>query len=53
MWWGSINSRARGYFERCFNCGYSWNLGQMYKDGLLRGKTGLVVICASGPEDAF
>jgi NAD(P)H dehydrogenase (quinone) len=50
IWWFSVPAMLKGWFDRVFATGYSWDFGAIYDKGLLRGKKALMVAVPGGPE---
>lgn len=54
LWWSSVPAVLKGWFDRVFAMGVTWDgRGQIFEEGLLRGKQALIVTTAAEPSDHY
>ncbi len=53
MWWFSVPAILKGWFDRVLAMGVTWDGGQIYERGLLRGKQAMLIISAGGPHEYY
>ncbi len=53
VWWHSVPAILKGYMDRVFSLGFAYKYGDKGPEGLLKGKTGLLVTtCGASREMA-
>jgi NAD(P)H dehydrogenase (quinone) len=53
VWWFSAPAILKGWFDRVFATGVTWNFGHIYDAGLLKGKKAMLVVTTGGGEDLY
>lgn len=54
LWWSSLPAIMKGWLDRVFAMGVAWDSrGQVFSEGLLRGKQAMVVTSTSEPGDNY
>lgn len=53
VWWFSVPAILKGWFDRVFAAGVTWDFGAIYDKGLLRGKKGMLAITTGGPSELY
>jgi NAD(P)H dehydrogenase (quinone) len=53
VWWFSAPAILKGWFDRVFATGVTWNFGHIYDTGLLKGKKAMLVVTTGGGEDLY
>ena len=53
VWWFSVPAILKGWFDRVLAMGVAWDGGQIYEDGLLRGKQAMLIMAAGGPDEYY
>jgi NAD(P)H dehydrogenase (quinone) len=53
VWWFSAPAILKGWFDRVFATGVTWNFGNIYDSGLLKGKKAMLVVTTGGGEDLY
>jgi NAD(P)H dehydrogenase (quinone) len=53
IWWFSAPAILKGWFDRVFATGVTWNFGSIYDSGLLKGKKAMLVVTTGGGEDLY
>lgn len=53
VWWFSVPAMLKGWFDRVFATGLTWDFGAIYEKGLLRGKKAMMVAVPGGPADLY
>jgi NAD(P)H dehydrogenase (quinone) len=53
VWWFSVPAILKGWFDRVFVTGVTWNFGHIYDAGLLKGKKAMLVVTTGGGEDLY
>lgn len=53
VWWFSTPAILKGWFDRVFATGVTWDFGAIYDKGLLRGKKGMLSITTGGPHELY
>ena len=53
IWWFSVPAILKGWFDRVFAMGVTWDAGKIYDKGLLRGKSVMLCGIAGFPEDYY
>ena len=53
MYWGTVTAMLKGWLDRVFTCGFAWGFGSIFKTGLLKGKTALLITTLGLPEAAY
>lgn len=53
LWWFTVPAILKGWFDRVFAAGFSWDFGKMYSNGLLKGKKAMLTITTGGGADLY
>lgn len=53
IWWFSVPAILKGWFDRVFAMGVTWDGGKIYKNGLMRGKQAMFIGSAGGPAKYY
>jgi NAD(P)H dehydrogenase (quinone) len=53
IWWFSVPALMKGWFDRVLAMGVTWDGGQIYENGMLRGKQAILIAVAGGPTDYY
>ena len=54
LWWSSVPAILKGWLDRVFAMGVAWDgRGQVFSEGLLRGKQALIVTNAAEPSENY
>lgn len=53
IWWFSVPAMLKGWFDRVFATGSTWDFGKIYEKGLLRGKKAMMVAVPGGPAELY
>jgi NAD(P)H dehydrogenase (quinone) len=53
IWWFSPPAILKGWLERVFACGFAWDFGKTYAQGLLRGKKAMLSITTGGGPEGY
>lgn len=54
LWWSSVPAILKGWLDRVLAMGVAWDgRGQVFEEGLLRGKQALVVTTAAEPSENY
>lgn len=54
LWWSSVPAILKGWIDRVLAMGVAWDgRGQIFSDGLLRGKQALIVTTAAEPTENY
>jgi putative NADPH-quinone reductase len=53
VWWFSAPAILKGWFDRVFATGVTWNFGYIDDADLLKGKIAMLVITMGGGEDLY
>jgi NAD(P)H dehydrogenase (quinone) len=53
IWWFSVPAILKGWFDRVFAAGITWDFGRIYEQALLRGKRAMLVVTTGGPEEFY
>ena len=53
LWWFSLPAILKGWVDRVFAMGFSYNLGQAYEKGIFRGKRGMLSFTTGGPPATY
>jgi NAD(P)H dehydrogenase (quinone) len=53
VWWFSAPAILKGWFDRVLAAGFAWDFGKIYKDGLLPGKKGMLVVTTGGNAQIY
>lgn len=53
IWWFSVPAIMKGYFDRVLAMGVAWDSGRIYENGLLKGKSAMVIASGGGPVDYY
>ena len=48
IWWFSAPAMLKGWFDRVFATGVTWNFGHIYDGALLKGKKAMLVVTTGG-----
>jgi NAD(P)H dehydrogenase (quinone) len=53
LWWGSAPAILKGWFDRVLAMGVAWDGGQMYQNGLMKGKSAMLAVSAGHPSEFY
>lgn len=53
LWWFSVPAILKGWFDRVFATGVTWDFDAIYDKGLLKGKRGMLVLTTGGPHEIY
>ena len=53
LWWFSLPAILKGWVDRVFAMGFSYNLGQSYENGVFRGKRAMLSFTTGGPLTSY
>ena len=53
IWWFLAPAILKGWFDRIFATGVTWNFGSIYDSGLLKGKKAMLVVTTGGGQDLY
>lgn len=53
IWWFGPPAILKGWFDRVFAMGVTWDAGKMFSNGLLKGKSALITAVSGFPEDFY
>lgn len=53
MWWYSVPAILKGWFDRVLAMGVAWDSGEIYEQGLMRGKQAMMVMAAGAPDEFY
>jgi NAD(P)H dehydrogenase (quinone) len=53
LWWFSLPAILKGWVDRVFAMGFSYNIGQSYEKGIFRGKRAMLSFTTGGPEATY
>jgi NAD(P)H dehydrogenase (quinone) len=53
IWWFSVPAILKGWFDRVLAMGVAWDSGQIYENGLFRGKQAMLLAAAGGPDQYY
>jgi NAD(P)H dehydrogenase (quinone) len=53
IWWFSVPAMLKGWFDRVFATGLTWDFGRIYDKGLLRGKKTMLIAVPGGPPELY
>jgi NAD(P)H dehydrogenase (quinone) len=53
LWWFSLPAILKGWVDRVFAMGFSYNIGQSYEKGIFRGKRAMLSFTTGGPAAAY
>ena len=53
LWWFGLPAILKGWVDRVFAMGVAYGQGQMYEQGVFRGKRALLALTTGGPETAY
>jgi len=53
IWWSSVPAIMKGWFDRVLAMGVAWDGGQIYQNGLMRGRQAILVGAAGHPEEYY
>lgn len=53
IWWFGVPAILKGWFDRVLAMGVAWGSGQIYENGLLRGKQAMIIASAGGPAHYY
>lgn len=53
IWWFSVPAILKGWFDRVFAMGVTWDGGKIYENGLMRGKQAMIIGSAGGPSQYY
>lgn len=53
IFWGSLPAILKGWFDRVFVRGKTWDVNQWHENGLLKGRKALLVVSVAGKKEDF
>jgi len=53
LWWFSLSAILKGWVDRVFAMGFSYDIGQSYENGIFRGKRAMLSFTTGGPPAAY
>ena len=53
LWWFSLPAILKGWVDRVFAMGFSYNLGLAYEKGIFRGKRAMLSFTTGGPPASY
>ncbi len=53
LWWFSLPAILKGWVDRVFAMGFSYNIGQAYEKGIFRGKRAMLSFTTGGPPATY
>jgi NAD(P)H dehydrogenase (quinone) len=53
LWWFSLPAILKGWVDRVFAMGFSYNIGRSYENGMFRGKRGMLSFTTGGPAATY
>jgi NAD(P)H dehydrogenase (quinone) len=53
LWWFSLPAILKGWVDRVFAMGFSYNIGQSYEKGVFRGKRAMLSFTTGGPPATY
>lgn len=53
MWWGGMPAAMKGWIDRVFARGVTYDFGQWYDNGLMRGKKAMVSVTTGGGASMY
>ena len=53
LWWFSMPAILKGWFDRILVKGFAYDVGKVFNDGLLSGKSASLVVSTQSPESAY
>lgn len=53
LWWFSTPAILKGWFDRVWVKGFAYDVGKVFENGLLKGKTASLVVSTQSPESAY
>ena len=53
LWWFSLPAILKGWVDRVFAMGFSYNIGQAYEKGVFRGKRAMLSFTTGGPAATY
>jgi NAD(P)H dehydrogenase (quinone) len=53
VWWFGAPSILKGWFDRVLACGFAWDFGKIYANGLLRGKKAMISVTTGGGPNVY
>lgn len=53
LWWFSLPAILKGWVDRVFAMGFSYNIGQSYEKGIFRGKRAMLSFTTGGPAATY
>jgi len=53
LWWFSLPAILKGWVDRVFAMGFSYNIGKAYENGIFRGKRGMLSFTTGGPPATY
>ena len=53
LWWFSLPAILKGWVDRVFAMGFSYNIGQSYEKGIFRGKRAMLSFTTGGPASTY
>ncbi|HEV2690797.1 MAG TPA: NAD(P)H-dependent oxidoreductase [Bryobacteraceae bacterium] len=53
LWWFSLPAILKGWVDRVFAMGFSYDIGRSYENGFFRGKKGMLAFTTGGPAATY
>ena len=53
IWWFGVPAILKGWFDRVLAMGVTWDGGQIYQNGLLKGKQAMIVASGGHPKEYY
>lgn len=53
LWWFSLPAILKGWVDRVFAMGFSYNVGVRHETGIFRGKRGMLAFTTGGPPASY
>ena len=53
IWWFNVPAILKGWFDRVLAMGVTWDSGQIYENGLLRGKQAMLIMASGDPSEYY
>lgn len=53
LWWSSVPAILKGWFDRVLAMGVAWDGGQIYENGLMRGRQAMMIVAGGHPVEYY
>jgi NAD(P)H dehydrogenase (quinone) len=53
LWWFSLPAILKGWVDRVFAMGFSYDVGRAYENGIFRGKRGMAALTTGAPPGGY